>query len=356
MGKSAMKRMTGLSWEIAVTMVVMSVFIVISVFVGSICFYYFLWNNDPASLSSMDVFFPSKSEWAWYFSNTLLASLLTLTVACRLSRRILEPLNSVAACVRRIADGDLTARAATGNAALGETAQLVRDFNVMAERLERMSQEQAQWNAAISHELRTPVSILRGRLQGLVEGVFPPSTLLFSSLLSQVESLGRLIEDLRTVALADNARLKLKLELVDIGDEVQVLMGAVNHSFKAKGFSIQHDLKSVMVVCDSIRIKQALVALMDNVIKHAEPGPVWIRVRADDDAKVASLIVEDSGPGVHDFLLDNKFLAFRKGASSKNGMGLGLSVVQAIVNAHNGSIRCFNNEYGGAVFEIKLPL
>lgn len=351
-----MKRLTRLNREIVGTMVTMSIFIVVAVFVGSICFYYFLWNHDPSSLSSMDVFFPSTSEWAWYFSNTLLAALLTLTVACRLSRRILEPLDAVAICLRQIADGDLTARAHTDRSALSATAQLVRDFNIMAERLERMSMEQAQWNASISHELRTPVSILRGRLQGLAEGVFAPSQLLFSSLLTQVEGLGRLIEDLRTVSLADNDRLALKRESVDLGQEVQILMGAVDESFKLKGFVINHDLRSVTVNCDPVRIKQALVALMDNVIKHAVPGMVWIRVRIDDSAQHACLVVEDSGPGLPDGLPDTLFTPFSKGSASKHGMGLGLSVVRAIAEAHAGSISCANNPLGGALFEIKLPL
>jgi two-component system sensor histidine kinase AdeS len=106
--------------------------------------------------------------------------------------------------------GNLAARATSDEHAMGETAQLVDDFNQMAARLQDMAQHRAFWNAAIAHELRTPVTILRGRLQGITEGVFAPEQSQFQSLLTQVEGLGRLIEDLRTVALAESGHLPLQ--------------------------------------------------------------------------------------------------------------------------------------------------
>ena len=157
--------------------------------------------------------------------------------ATRFSRRIIQPLNSVTESVRRLAHGDLEARAHAGDRSLGETSALVEDFNSMAERLQRMTSEMVIWNAAIAHELRTPVTILRGRLQGLAEGVFEPDEALFRSLLAQVEGLSRLIEDLRVLSLADSGHLHLQLEEVDLAQVIGDLKGAVEPALTAAGFS-----------------------------------------------------------------------------------------------------------------------
>ena len=99
------------------------------------------------------------------------------------------PSNSVTRGIRLLAEGDLSARAASFNNAQNETNQLIRDFNLLAERLERMTNEQRFWNAAIAHELRTPVTILYGRLQGMLDGVFTPDNHQLRSLLVQVDGL-----------------------------------------------------------------------------------------------------------------------------------------------------------------------
>lgn len=150
--------------------------ILISVF-GSYAFYALALAYLPGSIS--DTWIPSQVETVWIVCTVVAALAMAVFVAIRLSRRILAPLNSVAHSLREVAQGKLDARAVMDAQAQGETAQLVRDFNTMAERLQGMSSEREFWNAAIAHELRTPVTILRGRLQGLVDGVFTPSGQLF---------------------------------------------------------------------------------------------------------------------------------------------------------------------------------
>lgn len=102
----------------------------------------------------------------------------------------------------------------------------MRDFNTMAEQLQSMTREREFWNAAIAHELRTPVAILRGRLQGLAEGVFPPERALFEGLLRQVEGLTHLIEDLRVLSLNDSGHLELQREAIRLADELAVVLEA----------------------------------------------------------------------------------------------------------------------------------
>lgn len=163
---------------------------------GFYLFYYLLevfyprWYDEPKSMM------PSGLEWLWIgLTATVVVALATL-IASRLTRRIITPLNSVAASLRRVASGDLEARARGGDTSMAEAATLVNDFNSMAERLSRMSENRVFWNAAIAHELRTPMTILRGRLQGIAEGVFEPGPEQFNSMLTQLEGLTRIIEEI----------------------------------------------------------------------------------------------------------------------------------------------------------------
>lgn len=349
-----MSKMTGLSREIARTMTIMALIILFLALLGTTVFYYVVWKYDPAIFGPPDSgWLPTLPEWAWYFLVTMLALWLAIALAIRLSRRILEPLNSVATCLRLIASGDLSARAQVSDDSLGEASQLVRDFNTMAERLEHMATEQAFWNAAISHELRTPVTILRGRLQGLTDGVFEPSKALFNGLLSQIEGLSRLIEDLRVVALADNDRLQLRLESVDLATEIETQIQTMSSTLAEKGFTLTLDLQPGLVTCDPVRIRQALVALLDNALVHADPGSLLVRCHMDQ--KESRLMVEDSGPGIPEMLATDIFAAFQKGDSSARGSGLGLSVVQAIAKAHGGQAACQVSSLGGTCFELAWP-
>ena len=195
---------------------------------GFYLFYYLLevfyprWYDEPKSMM------PSGLEWLWIgLTATVVVALATL-IASRLTRRIITPLNSVAASLRRVASGDLEARARGGDTSMAEAATLVNDFNSMAERLSRMSENRVFWNAAIAHELRTPMTILRGRLQGIAEGVFEPGPEQFNSMLTQLEGLTRIIEDLRVVSLAESGHLDLRLQRSDVSVQVAAVVEAAS--------------------------------------------------------------------------------------------------------------------------------
>ena len=324
--------------------------------VGSYVFYALVMAYSPGSIS--DNWLPSRVELAWIGSTTLAALTLVGYVAVRLSRRILTPLNSVAHSLREVAQGNLQARATLDRNAQGETAQLVHDFNDMAERLQRVTREREFWNAAIAHELRTPVTILRGRLQGLAEGVFSPDADMFNGLLRQVEGLNRLIEDLRVLSLNDSGHLELDLAPTDLMKEVSVVVQAFAASLQARGFRLQVELDvQTQVVCDAIRIRQVLMALLENALKHAHPGA--LRVRAGIAHGICSLSVEDDGPGMPRDIEAHAFEAFRRGDPSRSrssgGSGLGLAVVKAIAEAHSGGASCGPSAAGGTVFTIRWP-
>lgn len=348
-------RTPGLSRQIVLSMSVLVVSITLVILISSYVFWTLMLTMAPSLLSAPDSLTPSGAELLWMLSVTIVGLMLAAIAAAKLAARILAPLNSVMASVRRVAQGDLAARAIAGDRTLGETAMLVDDFNSMAERLERMTNEMVTWNAAIAHELRTPVTILRGNLQGLADGVFEPSEKQFRSLLSQVEGLGSLIEDLRTVSLADSGHMHLRLQMIDIAKEIRETACLLEPGMHASGFSLQLDLADGPVLCDAARIRQVLLALLENARLYADPGT--IRIETGFTESVFYLRVEDDGPGIPEELASHVFEAFRRGydarARESSGSGLGLAVVRAIAQAHGGTATCSRAINGGTIFEVQ---
>lgn len=344
-------RYGGLRRQLVISLAVMAFGIALLFLLGSYALYALLTAYSPSSISYD--FVPSPIEAMWMLGSVIAALALAVVTAVKLSRRIVKPLNSVAESLHRIAEGDLSARAHTDAHSLGEAAQLVEDFNGMAQRLQHMAQERAFWNAAIAHELRTPVTILRGRLQGLTEGVFEPSPGQFQALLKNVEGLARLIEDLRLLGLRDSGHLELRLELADLSSEVRAAAQALEPQLSGAGFALELDLQAQEVVCDPVRIRQALLALLENALRHATPGPLAIHSWQEDGR--VHLRVEDSGPGLQAEEASRLFEAFQRGAASheRPGSGLGLAVVQAIAQAHGGQALWAPSRLGGSAFELQ---
>lgn len=345
-----------LSRQIALSMTAVATIAILMVFVGSFIFYtiYLTWVPPPPGPPPL---LPEASDFALIAVFLLIGLAVAIHVALRLAQRILAPLNSLAESARKIAAGDLTARAAAGDRSLGETAQLVDDFNAMAQRLQDVAEAMVSWNAAIAHELRTPLTILRGRLQGLTEGVFEPSDDLFKTLLSQVEGLSRLVDDLRIVTLSDSRRLEVRFEPTDLATEVFRAVDAMRPALTEAGFSIEITTQPLTLLCDGTRIRQALLALLENARRYATPGLLRIQIRPAKAGAVLS--VEDEGPGLNSDFAPHAFDAFARAEPSRSrqfgGSGLGLSVVRAIAEAHRGRAQYRTSVAGGSIFEIVLP-
>lgn len=351
-----MKPAPGLSRQIVLTVTLLVLSVVVAITVGSYVFYFVMFSYAPGHLAPAGAWMPSGPEWGWILLSTLGALVLAVFAATKLSRRILAPLTSVAGSLRRVSNGDLAARAVSSDRSLGEASLLVEDFNVMAERLERMASEQVFWNAAIAHELRTPVTILRGRMQGLAEGVFAPSEALFRSLLSQVENLGRLIEDLRVVGLADSGHLNLQIASCALAADIRDVLALTEPDLRAKGLQPTLRVDGGLVACDAARMRQALLALLENARCHAAPGPLEIGLACLGGEW--RLSVTDSGPGIDPAIASKLFDAFQRGDAARlqggSGSGLGLAVVRAIALAHGGEARC-QAVGGGTRFELVWP-
>ncbi|MBN3723697.1 ATP-binding protein [Burkholderia sp. Ac-20379] len=358
--QNATKSRGRLGRQIVLSMGLVSVITALILFVGSFVIYGLLTAASlapPEPRTIEDAFIPDSQDYLIFAILLLIGLVVAVVVASRLAKRILAPLNSVAESARRIAAGDLDARALPGDRSLGDTALLVDDFNGMAVRLQRMTSDMTEWNAAIAHELRTPLTILRGRLQGIRDGVFSPDDAQIRGLLFQVEGLTRIVDDLYIMTLQDIGRLEMFIEPTRIDIEIRRAIDSVGDALNDAGFTLEVDLAAEVAPCDGARVKQALLALLDNARRYAVPGRLRISLSGRDTWLL--LAVEDEGPGLSADFAPLVFEPFTRADASRSrkfgGAGLGLSVVRAIALAHGGKAGYRTSASGGSIFELSLP-
>lgn len=292
-----------------------------------------------------------------------LASLVTLGLALWLSRLIARPVSVVSSAADRLAKGDLAVRVPTTPAQLRsslETQRLSESFNSMAASLERYEAERKAMIADIAHELRTPLTAMKLRLQALEDGLLPLDAKEVASLNRGADLLARLIEDLRTLSLADSGRLELRPRDTDLRKLVAGIIEDQEPRFTVKGVTLEFESPAgpVPAKVDSDRLTQVVGNLLDNALKVTqEPGSVRVTLtQAGPDAVIG---VADSGPGLSDEALTKAFDRFFQDRDLRHagapGSGLGLAIVDALVKLHGGSVRAANHS-GGALFEVTVPV
>lgn len=347
----------GLGSQIFRTMVIVSLIATLTMFVSFYLTYTILSHFFPDQID-YDSIMPGSPDLLALAISLFATLLIAGGLAVKLASRVLGPVNSLAVSANRIAGGDLSSRADAGDRTLDEISRLIDDFNLMATRLEQMAKDRARWNATIAHELRTPLTVLKGRLHGLADGVFQPDETVLRSLLDQTETLVRLVNDLRVVTLMEAGHLDLKPEPFDLADAIRTEVTMMAPAFSEAGHSIRLTLWEGSITADATRLQQMLLALLDNALRHADPGEVEISTMTD--GQNIAIYVKDSGPGLPDDFIKHAFDPFlRAGLSrsaSREGSGLGLSVVRAIAESHGGRASCHNAPEGGAVFSVTLPL
>ncbi|MEO7325842.1 MAG: ATP-binding protein [Dokdonella sp.] len=291
----------------------------------------------------------------------LIAALAVLvgafTLAFALARWLLAPVRALAEGTRALAAGDYARRIpATRNDELGA---LATDFNHLAKSLERHRDARRQWGADIAHELRTPLSVLRGEIQALQDGVRAPSAQAFDSLYAESERLGSLIEDLYHLALADAGALEYRFGAIDAVELVHEAIELQRNACTDAGIVIEPTLASVAHVRgDGRRLAQLLDNLLANARRYTD-APGRIRVELGNSGDRARLIVEDTPPGVaatdRPRLFDRLYRVDPSRSRAAGGAGLGLAICRAIVDAHGGSIETEASPLGGLRVVVHLP-
>jgi len=263
-------------------------------------------------------------------------------------RAIASPLGSVMDAADRVAAGDYTVRVPETGAP--PIRALANSFNAMTARLQGADRVRRDLMADVAHELRTPLTVLQGRIEGLIDGVYPRDETQLAQLLEETQVLSRLIEDLRTVALSDAGALPLQKESIDIVE----LARDVARSFEGRGAAVEVVATAAATLdLDALRIREVLTNLITNAIRHTPAdGRITIGITQEKDRVVVT--VKDTGAGVPPDAVPRLFDRFYKGADSR-GSGLGLAIARGIVAAHGGEIGASSTPGEGTTIRFTLP-
>jgi two-component system OmpR family sensor kinase/two-component system sensor histidine kinase BaeS len=285
-----------------------------------------------------------------------LAAIL-IALAAFFSNRISTPLRQLDAAARSMATGNLQVRVQPG--VVREVADLARSFNQMADALENSDRQRRQLTADVAHELRTPLSIIKGRLEGIQDGVYRAEAEQIEGLLDKVALLERLVEDLRLLALADAGQLALHVEPVIPARLLEDARASFAHQAAERNITMRVEAEPVPeLTADPQRIAQVLGNLVNNALRHTPPGgSVTLAVRAGPAA--ALFEVRDTGTGIapEDLprIFDRFYRADPSRARASGGAGLGLAIARRIVEAHGGRIWAESTPGQGATVCFTLP-
>jgi len=289
----------------------------------------------------------------------LIAVAIALVMTFFLSRKILAPVKTLTSAARRLGRGDLSPRVQLKDK--GEMGELAKAFNSMAGDLERTEQLRQNMIADAAHELRTPLSNIRGYLEAIRDGLKKPDTDTIRSLDEEATLLSQLVDDLQALSFAEAGELKLDRQAEDIIKLIKQAVAAKQNQVIAKGISISTEVpkKLPSVDVDSRRIGQVLHNLLENAIAHtAESGSIVVTAQKQDSWVKVS--VTDTGEGIPAEDLPNIFERFyrvdKSRARATGGSGLGLTIAKRLVEAHGGKIEAQSELGKGSCFSFTLPI
>jgi signal transduction histidine kinase len=287
----------------------------------------------------------------------LVLAVAVLVAIGRTLRAAARTLDELVEATSAIGGGDYSVRVGPPIRGLRVVRQLVRGFDTMTERLETDERQRRTLLADVSHELRTPLTVVQGNLEAIIDGVYPPDPAHLAIILDETRVLGRLIDDLRTIALSEAGTLALHPEPTD----PDVLVDDVVRSFEpaalAAGVELTADVEGDLPILDidPVRIREVLANLVANALRHTPAGGHVTVAGGVDGARWVRLEVRDTGRGIDPALLPHVFERFVKGADSR-GSGLGLAIARQLVVAHGGEITAESPAGSGTTIRVRLPL
>jgi two-component system sensor histidine kinase BaeS len=285
----------------------------------------------------------------------LVVGIVALVVGIRIARGVGRPLTELVDAAGRIEAADYAVRVSE-DSSRGDLRRLARAFNAMAARLESEDATRRRLLADVSHELRTPLAVVQGNVEALLDGVYPPDEAHIRPILEETAVLERLIDDLRTLSLAESGALPLHREPTDPAVLLEDVAAAHRARASVAGTRLEVEAASGLppVDLDPMRMRQVVSNLVDNAIRAMDTGGT-IRLAASLGPHDLTIDVADDGPGIPEDIRDSVFERFTKSATSR-GSGLGLAIARAIVEAHGGSIEARPGSGGrGTTMRIRLP-
>ena len=266
--------------------------------------------------------------------------------------RVGRPLMSIMEAANRIAAGDYSARVQVHGPP--PVRMVGGAFNSMAEKLGAQDRQRRNLMSDIAHELRTPLSVIQGRLEGLLDGVYDRDDRHLEQVLEETRTLARLVDDLRTLAHTESGMLDLRKEPTDLASLAADAGNALSGEAERRGVAVRVDAPEdlPLVIVDPLRIREVLINLLSNALHHTpRGGHITVTLKADGER--VSVAVADTGSGIEPEQMSKVFDRFYKGPGSK-GTGLGLTIARNLIIAHGGDIRADGRLGAGTVMTFTV--
>ena len=292
---------------------------------------------------------------AWFLWFVLIVGGVATALAYR---RISRPVADLLGAADRLASGDYAVAVEVAPNGPRELRHLTRTFNEMAARLAAADEQRRRFLADVTHELRTPLAVLQSGIEAQVDGIHPRDDRHLASLLEETQTLGRLIDDLHTLALADAGRLTLHYEPASAAALVEDAVAGHVALAERRGITLTADVAAGVpeLDVDPTRIRQVLANLLSNAVRHSPAGgDVRVAVAVASAGTEVAFTVTDSGPGIPADRLPHLFDRTMAPSDSR-GSGLGLSIAGDLVAAHGGRIEAGNDPAGGAWVSFTVPV
>jgi two-component system OmpR family sensor kinase/two-component system sensor histidine kinase BaeS len=301
-----------------------------------------------------------QNIWFLVCGAPVILVVLIIVIVVSLYLRYGKPLEGIFIAINAVEAGDLSARAPENNSDM--FSDLIKRFNKMIGELERAEQQRRNLTADIAHELRTPLHIIQGNLEGMLDGVYQPTSEHLHATLDEIRLLTRLVDDLQTLSLAEMGQLQLNHTHFLLADLIQDLL----LSFSSPAATLGIDLKAKVsqqdyyLTADYDRLDQAFSNLLSNALRHTSAGgTVTIEVSAiHSSARNVLILVKDSGEGIAPedlpFIFD-RFWRKDKSRSERANSGLGLAITKQLIHAHGGNIKVESIVGSGSTFVVELP-
>ncbi len=294
----------------------------------------------------------------------LIAGGISLLLALLLAYRFLKPIRGMITAAGQLAKGDLSQRVPVqGN---DELATLGRTFNLMANSLQKAEKSRRAMTADIAHELRNPLAVQRANLEALQDGIYPLTPENLEPILEQNRLLTHLVEDLRTLALAESGQMGLEKVAVDFPALVKSVIERFEPQANARQISLNFNCQDKIptLSLDAFRVEQILGNLISNALRYTpENGKIDLNIRLQswkNGKQRVQLDVHDSGSGIPEGSLPHVFERFyradRSRSRSEGGTGLGLAIARQLAEAHGGNLEAQNHHNGGAMFTLTFPM
>ena len=312
---------------------------------------------ESASSGAEKRFADAQARTGWLVGGG--AVLLAAAVAFRASRRLLRPIREVAEATHRLAAGHYETRVPERSGD-DEVGRLANDFNQLAKTLQRNESMRREFMADVSHELRTPLGVLYGELEALEDGVRRLDVQALRSLKAEVSNLHKLVDDLYELSLADVGALSYRKTELDLREIIDDTAGAFGERLRNSGLDLQLELPAepLPALGDARRLRQLFSNLLENSCRYTDAGGA-LHLRAWREGRRMLIDLQDSAPGVAKEQMPRLFERFFRAEGSRSrrsgGAGLGLSICERIVQAHEGRIEARESPLGGLWLRVELP-